>query len=58
MITDLQDCLEEAYAKIDDLENCARHYNFRFRCLPETVKDAISIILSCKLQCLILMKFI
>lgn len=43
MITDLQDRLEEAYSKIDDLENRARCYNFRIRDIPENVKDITSI---------------
>lgn len=40
-ITDLQDRLEEAYAKIDDLENQARCYNFRI--LPETVEATVGL---------------
>lgn len=38
-IQDLQDQLESATSKIDDLENRSRPYNFRLRGLPETVKD-------------------
>lgn len=36
MITDLQDRLEEAYTKIEDLENCSRRYNVCIRGLPKT----------------------
>lgn len=43
MITELHNRLEEAYNKIDDLENRTRRYNFRIRGLPETVKDLSSI---------------
>lgn len=39
MITDLQDRLEEAYTKIEDLENRSRRYNVRIRGLPETHTD-------------------
>lgn len=38
-IQDLQEKLESASSKIDDLENRSRWYNFRIRGLPETVKD-------------------
>lgn len=38
-IQDLQDQLESATSKIDDLENRSRRYNFRLRGLPESVKD-------------------
>lgn len=38
-IQDLQDQLDTAISKIDDLENRSRHYNFHIRGLPETVKD-------------------
>lgn len=43
MITKLHDGLEEAYTKIDNLENHTRQYNFCIRGLPETVKDITSI---------------
>lgn len=46
MITELHVCLEEAYAKIDYLKNCTRHYNFCIWSLPETVKNITSIIYS------------
>lgn len=39
MITDLQDRLEEAYTKIEDLENRSRRYNVRLRSLPENHTD-------------------
>lgn len=38
-IQDLQNQLETAMAKIDDLENRNRRYNFRIRGLLETFKD-------------------
>lgn len=38
-IQDLEDQLDTAIAKIDDLENHSRRYNFRIRGLPEAVKD-------------------
>lgn len=37
-IQDLQDQLESAFSKIDDLENRSRRYTFRIRGLPESVK--------------------
>lgn len=39
MITDLQDRLEEAYTKIEDLENRSCRYNVRIHCIPETHTD-------------------
>lgn len=38
-IEDLQDQLEAALSKIDDLENGLRQYNSRIRGLPESIKD-------------------
>lgn len=37
-IQELQDQLEVATSKIDDLENRSRRYNFRIRGLPESVR--------------------
>lgn len=39
MITELQNRLEEAYTKIEDLENRFRSYNVHIRGLPETHTD-------------------
>ncbi|XP_073479900.1 olfactory receptor 1496-like [Aquarana catesbeiana] len=44
-IQDLQDQLDTALSKIDDLENRSRRYNFRIRCLPESVKDVDSAVM-------------
>lgn len=41
-IQELQDHLDTAMSKIDDLENCLRRYNFCIRGLPETCKDVQS----------------
>lgn len=38
-IQDLHNQLKVAMAKIDDLENRSRRYNFRIRVLPETITD-------------------
>lgn len=45
-IQTLQDQLETAHAKIDDLENRNRRYNFRVRGLPESYKDVPEAIFS------------
>lgn len=39
MISDLQGRLEEAYTKIEDLENQSRGYNVRIKELKETHTD-------------------
>lgn len=39
MISSLQDQLDQANAKIEDLENRSRRYNFRVRGLPESIND-------------------
>lgn len=39
MITELQDRLADANAKIEDLENRSCRYNVRIRGLPETCTD-------------------
>lgn len=38
-ILDIQDQLETALSKIDDLENRSRRYNILLRGLPESVKE-------------------
>lgn len=41
-IQEMQDQLETAFAKIDDLENRSRRYNFRVRGLPEAEQEVQS----------------
>lgn len=45
-IQDLQDQLESALYKVDDLENRSRRYSFRIRGLPESVKDIREVVRS------------